>query len=157
MVAAQVESPVESPVETRPPDKEPVLAWLRDVLQELSGEFAACRAREPASDAELIDQIAVLEQIGAAAAALKAAKIVRFDQAQIAAQHAEDWDPADVGRGIAEQIGLACHVSPTEGSRRLSRARAWWWDLPATRRDGPRANLGVVGYPGGHRDTPPRP
>ncbi len=119
-------------VEEQAPDTGPVTDWLRDVLDGLGGEFGACRQREPADAGELIDQIALLEQIQAAAAAVRAAKIVRFAQAQVAAQHGDDWDPAKVGQGIAEQVALACHVSPSEGSRRLGRARALWYDLPAT-------------------------
>ena len=36
-----------------------------------------------------------------------------------------------LGRGIGDQIGLACTVSPAAGSRRLALARAWCVDLPA--------------------------
>ena len=37
-----------------------------------------------------------------------------------------------MGRGIAEQIGLATKTGPWHGSRRLSLARDLWFDLPAT-------------------------
>ena len=78
----------------------------------------------------MIDQIAVLEQIAAAAVALQAAKSVAFAQSQVRAQRDAEVDPAKLGRGIAEQLALACQVSPTEGSRRLERARSWCFDLP---------------------------
>jgi hypothetical protein len=42
--------------------------------------------------------------------------------------------PDAIGRGIAEQIGLACRISPSVAARRLSTARAWWFDLPSTYR-----------------------
>ena len=41
--------------------------------------------------------------------------------------------PAAVGRGIGDQIGLACRVSPFHGSRRLGIARALHFDLPGVR------------------------
>jgi len=37
-----------------------------------------------------------------------------------------------VGRGIADQVALACKVCPSEGSRRLGFARALHFDLPVT-------------------------
>jgi len=37
-----------------------------------------------------------------------------------------------VGRGIADQVGLATKTGPWHGSRRLSLARDLWFDLPAT-------------------------
>jgi hypothetical protein len=43
-------------------------------------------------------------------------------------------DPAAVGRGIADQIALACRVSRCHGSRRVGIARALDVDLPAHRR-----------------------
>jgi hypothetical protein len=57
---------------------------------------------------------------------------VRFAQSQVEAQQAELWDSEKVGRGVADQIALACRISPTEGSRRLGMARALWFDLPQT-------------------------
>jgi hypothetical protein len=41
-------------------------------------------------------------------------------------------DPRSAERGIADQLALACHVSPFEGSRRLKVARALHAELPAT-------------------------
>jgi len=40
--------------------------------------------------------------------------------------------PDAIGRGIAEQIGLACRISPVAAARRLNTARAWWFELPDT-------------------------
>ena len=42
--------------------------------------------------------------------------------------------PEAIGRGIAEQIGLACRISPAIAARRLTTARAWWFELPETYR-----------------------
>ena len=88
-------------------------------------------------DAVRIDQIALLERIQGAVAATQAAVMVRFGRSQVAAQQqAVLADPRAVGRGIGDQIALACHVSPSEGSRRLGVARALYAgsrpELPAT-------------------------
>jgi hypothetical protein len=47
-------------------------------------------------------------------------------------QLSEDVHPRDIGRGVAEEVGLACRISPTVAARRVSSARAWWSDLPHT-------------------------
>jgi hypothetical protein len=59
--------------------------------------------------------------------------MVGFARSQVAAQRrAVLADPRAVGRGIADQLALACRVSPSEGSRRLGVARALHAELPAT-------------------------
>lgn len=40
--------------------------------------------------------------------------------------------PRQIGQGIAEQVALACQLSPYTAARRLNSARAWWFDLPET-------------------------
>ena len=87
-------------------------------------------------DAVRVDRIARLEKIKAAAAALQMAESVRFAQSQAKAQLAADVHPDKIGRGIADQLGLACHVSGFEAARRLGVARALWFDLPAAGRRG---------------------
>ena len=64
--------------------------------------------------------------------AVQAAEMVRFAQSQVAEQLAAEVHPRRIGQGIADQIALACRVSPWEGSRRLGVARALWFDLPQT-------------------------
>jgi hypothetical protein len=86
-----------------------------------------------AVDAARIDAVALLERISAAAAATQAAVSVAFARSQVTVQQRQVLrDPEAVGRGIADQLALACHVSPSEGSRRLGIARALHTDLPAT-------------------------
>ena len=51
-----------------------------------------------------------------------------------AVQLAADVHPDKIGRGIADQLGLACRVSGFEAARRLGVARALWFDLPETYR-----------------------
>ena len=79
-----------------------------------------------------IDRIGRLEKLRAVTAALQAAESVRFAQSQVAEQLAADVHPEAIGRGIAEQIGLACRLSPVTAARRLNTARAWWFELPET-------------------------
>jgi hypothetical protein len=84
------------------------------------------------SDAERVDRIRLLEQIKAAAAGAQAAEIVQFATSQVEEQRRQDVHPRQMGRGIADQVALACKISPTAGSQRLSVARALWFDLPHT-------------------------
>ena len=66
---------------------------------------------------------AILEQIKHAAAAAQAGEIVRFARSQVAAQRQAGVNYRRLGQGIAEQIGLACHLSGWHGARRLTLAR----------------------------------
>jgi hypothetical protein len=120
MSVALVSAPeVASPVD-------PLCARLDAMLSELAEAVMACaglRDVGEVSDGERIDRIARLERLKAAAAGLQAAESVRFAQSQVAQQIAADVHPKAIGRGIADQLALACKVSPTEGSRRLGLAR----------------------------------
>jgi hypothetical protein len=82
------------------------------------------------SDAVRIDRIALLEKIQSAAAALQAAESVRFAQSQAKEQQAANVHPDKIGRGIADQLGLACKISWFAAARRLGVARALWFELP---------------------------
>lgn len=121
---------------------DPLIAWLDDTLAGLADGVAECASHRDAgemldavpSDAVRIDRIARLEKIKAAAAALQVAESVRFAQSQAEAQLAADVHPDRIGRGIADQLGLACHVSGFEAARRLEVARGLWFDLPETYR-----------------------
>jgi Domain of unknown function (DUF222) len=62
------------------------------------------------------------------------AESVRFAQSQAEAQLAADVHPDRIGRGIGDQLGLACKVSGFAAARRLEMARALWFDLPQTYR-----------------------
>jgi hypothetical protein len=113
------------------------------IADEITAELAAVLARftalteEPeddAADGARIDRIALLERIRAATAAAQHTQMVRFARSQVEAQIADDaLDPKAVGRGIGDQIALACRISPFTGSRRLGTARALHDDLPGIR------------------------
>ena len=111
--------------------------WLDGVVAGLADGVAACANPQDGgevSDAVRIDRIARLEKIKAAAAALQMAESVRFAQSQATAQLDAGVHPDRIGRGIADQLGLACKVSGFEAARRLGVARALWFDLPETYR-----------------------
>jgi hypothetical protein len=116
-------------VEAEDPAADPLVARLDMLLAELGAAVADCTL---ASDAARIDRIARLEQLRAVTAALQTAECVRFAQSQVAEQLAAKVHPATIGRRIADQIALACKLSPFAGSRRLCVARALWFDLPHT-------------------------
>ena len=115
---------------------DPLTGWLGDVLAGLADGVAECEsgALGEVPDAVRIDRIAWLEKLKAAAAALQMAESVRFAQSQATAQLAADVHPDKIGRGIADQIGLACQVSGFEAARRLRVGRALWLELPETYR-----------------------
>ncbi len=79
----------------------------------------------------------MLEQLRAALAAAQHTEMVAFGRAQVEEQSeqiaAGRLDPEKLGRGIADQVGLAAHVLPWLGSRRLTVARTLAADLPHTR------------------------
>jgi len=110
-----------------------VTLWLDQILADLGG---LAYDTDATGDAARIDRIAVAEKIKAALDAVQANEIVAFAKSQVAEQQRLDVDPSKVGRDIGDQIGLACKVSPTEGSRRLHVARDLVLDMPNSRRDG---------------------
>jgi hypothetical protein len=118
---------VVEPVE--PPSSDAVVTRLDELLAELAAVVAD---GSPVPDADRIDRLDRLERARAAIAAVQTAEMVRFGQSQVAEQLAMDVHPKRIGQGIADQIALACRVSPWEGSRRLGVARALWFDLPQT-------------------------
>lgn len=86
------------------------------------------------SDAERIDRIGLMERVRAALSAAQHTEMVAFARSQAAAQIADERiDPARVGRGIADQVAMACHISPSAGSRRLEVARVLWAEMPRVR------------------------
>ena len=94
---------------SEPPTADAVVVRLDQILEELAAIVPDSTA---VSDAARIDRIAWLEKLRAVTAALQAAESVRFAQSQVAEQLAADVHPDAIGRGIAEQIGLACRLSP---------------------------------------------
>jgi uncharacterized protein DUF222 len=114
-----------------------VSAELAAVLARL-GELADASLDDPSvPGAVRIDRIAALERIRAALAAAQHTEMVAFGRTQVAEQAelvaAGRLHPEKLGRGIADQIALAAHVSPSQGSRRLTIATTLHSDLPNIR------------------------
>ena len=114
-----------------------VTTELTAILARL-GELANAPLENPAVEAAVrVDRIAVLEQLRAALAAAQHTEMVAFARARVDEQGdlvaAGRLDPEKLGRGIADEIGLAAHVSPSRASRRLTIARTLAADLPSTR------------------------
>ena len=109
-------------------------------VERLIGVLA--QSDDSTSDAHRIDRIAALERLRSAAAAAQYVEMVAFGRSQVEAQRGVDVDPRQLGRGIADQIALACGISPSEGSRRLSVARGLVIDLPHTLRLLARGHIG---------------
>jgi Domain of unknown function (DUF222) len=95
------------------------LALLRDALKRTQQECP-----ESFTQAGLIDGIAGLESVGNAIKAVQAEWTLAFARAHAAQQTAAGQvEPEKLERSIGAQIGLACHVSPTEGRKRVRTAR----------------------------------
>jgi hypothetical protein len=114
-----------------------VSAELTAILVRL-GELADAVVDDPTvGGAVRIDRIGVLEQIRAGVAAAQHTEMVAFGRTQVEEQAelvaAGRLDPKKLGGGIADQIALAAHVSPWQGSRRLAVATALNSHLPNTR------------------------
>jgi hypothetical protein len=101
-----------------------------ELLRMLTWVAHRAATHDNADDATRIDRIALTEKLKAALDAVQAVEMVAFARSQVAEQRRQDLDPAKVGRGIADQIALACKVSSTEGARRLRTARDLCLDLP---------------------------
>lgn len=82
--------------------------------------------------AGLIDLITELEQAQSALAALQAEAAVSFRHHELARQEHEGVPRADRGRGIADQIALARHMSPKIAGDHLALHRVLVQSLPHT-------------------------
>ncbi len=82
--------------------------------------------------AELIDEIARLEELKGTVAAAQARAAAAFAAKQRAEQEAGGLRAAQVGVGIAAQVALARHESPHQGARHLGLAQALVHELPHT-------------------------
>lgn len=93
---------------------------------------ALSRLDDHVEDAERIDQIRLLEELKSAAAAAQARVTARFVASQKAAQRQAGVAAKDVGKGIAEQVGLAKRESPARARRYVGWAGVLVAELPQT-------------------------
>ena len=85
-----------------------------------------------AEESDLIENIAALERLKAAAAARQARLAVALDIARRAAEAAAGVPSARRGRGVAAEIALARRDSPVRGGRHLGFAKALVLEMPHT-------------------------
>jgi hypothetical protein len=85
------------------------------------------------SDAERVEQLALLEAVKAAAAGAQAKVSVDFAASQREVQAASGVPARKRGLGVAAQVALARRESPHAGSRHLGLATALHTELPHTR------------------------
>ena len=102
-----------------------VLRSLRDALALLDPEPAG-------GDAERVEQLRLLEEVKAAAAAAQMRVAVAFDASQRQAQRDAGVRERHVGTGIAHQVGLALRRSPAKARRFLGLANVVAAEMPAT-------------------------
>ena len=98
----------------------------------LRGWLAALPGLVAVDDTDRVDQLRVLEEVKAAAAAAQARVSVDFDASQRRAQEEAGVPARRVGAGIAAQVALARRDSPHHGSRHLGLARALVTEMPHT-------------------------
>ncbi len=99
---------------------------LRAVVRALSA------LEEAVPDAELVDQLRLLEELKSAAAAAQAKVATRFAAAQRAAQLAAGVPAKEIGKGIAAQVALAKRESPARARRYVGWAGVLVGELPQT-------------------------
>ncbi len=104
----------------------PTADELRCLLAQLGGRESA------ASDPERVDQLAALESLKSAAAAAQARITVSLDASQRREQAAHGLPAEQLGRGVASQVALARHDSPTKGGRHVGLAKALVHEMPHT-------------------------
>ncbi|HJQ42347.1 MAG TPA: DUF222 domain-containing protein [Jatrophihabitantaceae bacterium] len=85
-----------------------------------------------AEDAERIDRIRRLTELESAAAAARAVETARFATSQRAAQAAAGVPVERVGRGVANQVGLAMRCSPNRAQKYVGWAMTLTRELPNT-------------------------
>ncbi|SOD74636.1 HNH endonuclease [Jatrophihabitans sp. GAS493] len=109
------------------PSRAAMLVAIKDALAE---------APEADSAAELIDQIRLLEEIKAVAAAAQARATAKFVVSQraghVAAGVAAGVAGQRAGRGVAAQVALARRISPHQATCYISQAVTLTTELPAT-------------------------
>jgi hypothetical protein len=84
------------------------------------------------ADAVRVDQIDLLERVKAAAEAAQARVIAAFKSSQLQRQRAAGVRRDCLGRGIGDQVAMACRQPTSQGPRRLGFADAVVHEMPHT-------------------------
>lgn len=83
-------------------------------------------------EASLVECIAELERLKSVAAAGQARLTAALDEKRRAREAADGVPARERGRGLAGEVALARHDSPSRGGRHLGFARALVWEMPHT-------------------------
>lgn len=105
----------------------PGLMESGDAVSSLAGPHEGAEV-----DGILVDVVTASEQLGSAVAGLRVRACVAFRTRQLARQRALGVPRARLGRGIAEQLGLARNLSPTTAGNELALDRVLVDSLPRT-------------------------
>jgi hypothetical protein len=84
------------------------------------------------ADAVRVDQLDLLERIKSAAEAAQARVTVAFERSQLQRQREAGVRRDCLGRGIGDQVAMACRQPTSQGSRRLGFAKAVVDEMPHT-------------------------
>ena len=93
---------------------------------------ALVRPDSGATDQDLVDQLRVLEEAKAMAAAAQVEITTRLAASQERAQREAGVRPEEIGRGIASQVALAKRESPYRGRAFLQFSKVLLAEMPMT-------------------------
>jgi hypothetical protein len=105
---------------------------LEELLDELERIDGSVDAHAIDDDAVRIDQLDLLERLKSAAEAAQARVIVAFERSQLERQRAAGVRRDCQGRGIGDQVAMACRQPTSQGPRRLGFAKAVVAEMPHT-------------------------
>ena len=119
--------------ESRPaPTGVPVTAELTRLMSRLAALEGLGRDGQALSEAELVDQIAVMERLKSGLAAAQARVTARLDARRRARESAAGVPAAQRGKGLGREVALARRDSVRKGDRHLGFARALVREMPHT-------------------------
>jgi hypothetical protein len=105
---------------------------LEELLDEVGRIDGSVGEHAIDEDAVRIDQLDLLERLKSAAEAAQARVIVAFERSQIERQRAAGVRRDCQGRGIGDQVAMACRQPTSQGPRRLGFAKAVVAEMPHT-------------------------
>jgi len=105
---------------------------LEELLEEVSSIDGRVDDQAIDDDAVRIDQLDLLERLKGAAEAAQARVIVELERSQLERQRAAGVRRDCLGRGIGDQVAMACRQPTSQGPRRLGFAKAVVNEMPHT-------------------------
>lgn len=112
-----------------------LLAQAQQLVRRAEAILAAPRAATPAHDeSALVGCVTRAEQMMASLGAVQRRASVAYRDSRIAVQRAAGVRAAHLGRGVAEEIGLARRISPVQAGNQIALAGVLVQSLPRTAR-----------------------